>query len=269
MTGIYIIRNTENGRAYIGQSVNIKHRLARHLSELRSGVHCNRHLQRAFAKYGETAFEQGTLQKCSPEELTEKEQKWIDIFKEGDLVYNIQMEAGGSPAGLPVSLDTRRRISITLTGQKHSPERCARISAALTGKKRGPRPPFSPEWRANISKAHRGKVLSPEHKAKIVASLIGNTYTKGHVHTEEHKNKIGAALKGKKKSAISNAKASVALMGHSVSPETRAKISKAGKGRHHTEEAKAKISAAVKLRYEAGLIGRQANGNFGQAGIIA
>lgn len=48
MIGIYRIRNTKNGKIYIGQSVNITHRWACHLYDLRNNRHANLHLQRAY-----------------------------------------------------------------------------------------------------------------------------------------------------------------------------------------------------------------------------
>ena len=48
MTGIYRIRNIKNGKIYIGQSVDISHRWACHLYDLRNNRHKNPHLQRAY-----------------------------------------------------------------------------------------------------------------------------------------------------------------------------------------------------------------------------
>lgn len=48
MTGIYRIRNIKNGKIYIGQSVDISHRWACHLYDLRNNRHANPHLQRAY-----------------------------------------------------------------------------------------------------------------------------------------------------------------------------------------------------------------------------
>ena len=48
MTGIYRIRNIKNGKIYIGQSIDISHRWACHLYDLRNNRHKNPHLQRAY-----------------------------------------------------------------------------------------------------------------------------------------------------------------------------------------------------------------------------
>ena len=54
--GIYKIQNTENGMCYIGQSVNISHRVSHRISELNKGTHYNRYLKRAWEKYGSSSF---------------------------------------------------------------------------------------------------------------------------------------------------------------------------------------------------------------------
>lgn len=48
MIGIYRIRNTSNGKVYIGQSVNIEQRWRQHLYELRRDSHHSPHLQYAY-----------------------------------------------------------------------------------------------------------------------------------------------------------------------------------------------------------------------------
>jgi len=53
--GIYSIRNTKNGKRYIGSSNNIERRLMFHLSNLRGG-RGSKALQAAFDEYGEDNF---------------------------------------------------------------------------------------------------------------------------------------------------------------------------------------------------------------------
>lgn len=64
----------------------------------------------------------------------------------------------------------RQRLSEALSGRSPSPEHRAKISATLTGRKRGPMPQ---EWRDKISEAHTGKVRTPEHQAKLNESRRG------------------------------------------------------------------------------------------------
>lgn len=57
--GVYKITNVVNQKVYIGSTTDdggLIGRLKRHFSDLRNGIHCNRHLQRAFNVYGEDKF---------------------------------------------------------------------------------------------------------------------------------------------------------------------------------------------------------------------
>ena len=56
----------------------------------------------------------------------------------------------------------------------------------------------TPETLVKISAAHKGKVISQEHKAKLITSLKGNTNMLGKFHTVEAKQKMSAARKSKK-----------------------------------------------------------------------
>ena len=56
MKGIYKITNKINKKVYIGQSTNIEQRFIKHKAELRGGYHHNKHLQKAWNKYGEINF---------------------------------------------------------------------------------------------------------------------------------------------------------------------------------------------------------------------
>jgi len=53
---VYMIKNTVNGKVYIGSSVDANNRYKSHTSHLKKGVHHSVRLQRSFDKYGEEAF---------------------------------------------------------------------------------------------------------------------------------------------------------------------------------------------------------------------
>lgn len=264
MTGIYAIQNTLTGMRYVGQAVGIKKRFSKHFCDLRGGRHHCPHLQRSFLKYGESVFIRVILEICSKDNLTQREQYWMDFYREKG-IYNAAPFAGGSCLGVKNSPETCEKKAAALRGRKRSQEECERISAGMKGKKRGPRKPFSLETRAKMAAAKRGKTLSPEHKAKIILSLIGNSHTLGRKLSADHKAKIKVASTGRAKSAEERRKISEALTGHTVSNEAREKISISGIGRKHTEEAKKKIGQASKARYESGLVVRQSNGEFASA----
>ena len=80
VSGIYCIENTINHKTYIGSSKNIYQRLLKHFALLRHNKHENAHLQSAWNKYGEEAFQWFVIEYCDNEYLTQKEQESIDLF---------------------------------------------------------------------------------------------------------------------------------------------------------------------------------------------
>lgn len=79
MQGIYAIKNTVNGKIYIGSTNNYTRRKWEHLARLRSDNHGNEYLQRSWNKYGEDAFEFIFLYEVE-DELLAHEQKCVDVF---------------------------------------------------------------------------------------------------------------------------------------------------------------------------------------------
>jgi group I intron endonuclease len=113
LRGVYAIENTETSSCYIGSSVDIEKRFAQHQSRLRNRKHCNKHLQRAFDKYGETAFSLRVLEKTA--EHLQREQHFINTLKPA---YNMAPVAG-SLAGYKHSKETLERMSAAKRGAKH------------------------------------------------------------------------------------------------------------------------------------------------------
>ena len=77
---IYRIYNTDNGKAYIGSTVQFRNRFYQHRSRVRRGV--NTRVTSAFQHHGEEAFEWQLLECVArKEDLVVREQYFIDIFK--------------------------------------------------------------------------------------------------------------------------------------------------------------------------------------------
>lgn len=82
-TGVYQIRNTVNGKIYVG-SVAGKYgfcgRWSKHRNDLLKQHHHSVHLQRAWNKYGVDTFVFEILEECVPENCIEREQHYMDTL---------------------------------------------------------------------------------------------------------------------------------------------------------------------------------------------
>lgn len=160
-SGIYAIVNTRNGMRYVGQAADIEKRWYEHRYELRKDKHRNAHLQLAWNKYGEKAFEFCVVDTdIEPTRLalTLAEQFWMDTLgRHHGMLYNLAHTAGYS----------------TFLGKQHTNEAKARIRAAATGNQNMAGRCVSAETREKISSAQRGRMLTPEHTAKLRAAGAG------------------------------------------------------------------------------------------------
>lgn len=97
-SGIYRITCAATGKAYIGQSTNMRARAAYHVRHLRAGKHTNKYLQSAWNKHGEDSFAFDVLEVCPKafDVLNEREIYWINAFNalSKDCGYNLA--TGGS-----------------------------------------------------------------------------------------------------------------------------------------------------------------------------
>lgn len=94
-TGIYCIENTTNNKKYIGQSVNIEGRWAKHKTALRQNSHDNDYLQKAWNKYGEDKFKFYILEKCDKNKLNEKEIYYINFYNTLNDQFGYNLKNGG------------------------------------------------------------------------------------------------------------------------------------------------------------------------------
>lgn len=109
MSGIYSILNKINGKIYVGQSVNPSKRGTDHRCKLNNNTHINPHLQKAWNKYGESAFEFNILEYCSEEDLNDNESWWVDYFNSTDRDEGYNIESGGK-SNYTVSEETREKF---------------------------------------------------------------------------------------------------------------------------------------------------------------
>lgn len=79
--GVYVIFNLVNGKRYVGSAKDLYARLCTHLSLLKNQREHNKHLQNAWNKYGENAFDYGILEYCELKEQFNREQYYINSLK--------------------------------------------------------------------------------------------------------------------------------------------------------------------------------------------
>lgn len=211
--GIYRIRNTVNGRVYIGSSAGIHKRWLRHRWALNRGCHCNPGLQAAWDKHGADAFAFEVIEEVAdPGTLRDREQWWLDTVRPylKRIGYNIARDAEASTRGLPVSEERRRQLSEQFKGVPKTPEHRDKIRAALAGKSK---PWLAGHYEMTPARAaalnernerYREFGRSEEVKRKVSASLFGRKAT------EEARRNMSQARRGRKQTPESTLKTALA-----------------------------------------------------------
>ncbi len=222
---IYGWKNIGDGKWYIGQTINVYNRKKEHLSYLRRNAHYNPHFQRAWNLYGESQFEFQILEFCAIDMLNIRETSWINYHNSTNKAFGYNIEGGGCKSKI-VSEETRKKMSASLKGRKHSEERNRhksvymrialqnrrpmsdeekiKLSLARRGIKRGP---HSEETKQKIRLAHLGKTKGPpsdEHRRKNRESHLGKKHGP---MTQEQKDRISKTKKEQfalKKSLLHN-----------------------------------------------------------------
>lgn len=177
ITGIYAIRNKISEKIYIGQSIHIYNRLEKHKYDLINKKHDNRHLQFAWNKYGEEAFEFQVVCECEKEKLNELEQYYILAFETYIDTFGYNISLGGQSS--PMREETKNKISNSLKGElnpfygkTHSEEQKQKWRESRKGVN-GPAYGRTGEKHPMYNKHH-----TEEAKKRISEALKGNTYQK-------------------------------------------------------------------------------------------
>jgi group I intron endonuclease len=156
-SGVYMIKNTQNGKVYIGSSKNVNKRWIEHKYMLNNNTHKNAYLNNAWLKYGENCFEFSIIEFVELSKLIEREQHYIDYYCACDnkFGYNLSPNAG-TTLGWKPSAETRKRMSDS--AKKKSPisdETRKKLSLARIGNKYACRI-VSDEERKKMSESHIG-----------------------------------------------------------------------------------------------------------------
>lgn len=174
-SGIYQILCVPTGKIYIGSSEDLAIRLRTHVAALRSQRHENSYLQRAWNKYGESAFEFSVIELVLVGFCLEREQYWLDKKRsyEERRGFNISRVAGAPMAGRKHTPETlaKMKASRLASGYKHSAETRQKMSDQNRGKIFGVQ---TEESRRKRAESGRGRKHSPETIEKMRQARLAN-----------------------------------------------------------------------------------------------
>ena len=155
---IYLIENLVNQKKYVGKTqTTALSRLRRHITEARRGssyaIHC------AIRKYGEQSFRVSVLDVATTkEELSKKEQYWIDCLQTTNKTIGYNCTKGGDGLGCALTDETKEKIRKKTLGR--SAEQKKRNADAVRA-------------------AYLNKVYSAEERESRRQRFLGNSFRKG------------------------------------------------------------------------------------------
>jgi group I intron endonuclease len=183
--GVYVIHCLLSNKLYIGSAsyspaksgkkgkTSIRQRILGHKQFLKKRQHQNKHLQKAFDKYGEDNFVFYVIEVVdgSYEHLLERELYWQIHYNSLNCKYGYNILPAGNKGGFGIkaSLETKAKMSRVRIGKKHSEATKLKIGCAHKNKQ------VSKETGEKISNANKGRgvgrKLSREHVEKAIRGL--------------------------------------------------------------------------------------------------
>ena len=109
--GVYVIRNIENGKMYIGSTYNFKKRWENHRRRLRKNEHLNVHLQSSYNKYGKDSFKFQIIEITSPEKARERESYYISLYNTLNPKYGYNIAIVNEDGTTSASESTKAKLS--------------------------------------------------------------------------------------------------------------------------------------------------------------
>lgn len=238
---IYGIIRRETGDAYVGSTVSLSERWSEHRRQLRRGEHHCRYLQRAWNKYGASAFDFSVLEAVtcrSREERYLAELSWIGHI--GTYNHLVPSERSGQFVVRPD--DRLRRRNSALAKKAADPayraflEERGRAIAALQR---------SPEARARMALHTARRWQEPEERAKLARGLENRwANPEARAHMAE---KTGARMRTPECAKAHSEKLKAAWQ----DPEKRARLQARLDARWADPEARARHSERMKRQWAA------------------
>lgn len=134
-TGVYKITNTVNGKVYVGSAYVLKKRKSDHFTQLKRNIHGNKHLQSAYNKYGVDAFQFEVLEKCSKDDVLEREDYWMGHYDSRNRKRGYNMKMASNKKGYRHTDEAKEKIRTSMKTRFFSKEHRGRISESLMGEK--------------------------------------------------------------------------------------------------------------------------------------
>jgi group I intron endonuclease len=174
---IYKITNTENGKVYIGQTVqkNPKMRWYAHLADARRGK--KSYLLDSIRKYGQSSFLWEIIDTAnSIDDLNTKEDYWLNYYRNrGFVVYN-NREAGGNKTHSPESIERMRAAQTLRHATKQVGGWKRKDGGPMKGKAHpGKGKPHAKRWTEEMKLAHSIRCKEREEKKRLLAEENKNS----------------------------------------------------------------------------------------------
>lgn len=172
--GVYVITNSINGKRYVGSTNDFNERWGNHVCLLTYSKHVNKHLERAWHKYGASNFTFTIIEYTigTRDERTAREQHYLDTWHPE---YN-QSPRAGSTQGYRFTPEQRANISRALSNRP--PERLVNVREAARNRSEGWRDKVraamrTPEMRDMLRRRMLGKPKSPDQVEKHRIAITG------------------------------------------------------------------------------------------------
>ena len=163
--GIYIIKNLITGKEYIGESLNIKRRMAVH-----KNAKSNQLIHRSILKNGIDSFQVYCeyFPASTKEQLQSMEEDMIAMY---DTI---------TPNGYNICINGWRNKCLLYLKKPKTAQHKLNISNGKRGK------PLSEEHKASLSISHTGKIFSEQHKLNMSKSAKGKTFSEPTIEKLRH-----------------------------------------------------------------------------------
>lgn len=181
-SGIYLWENKDNGKIYIGSSIDLSRRFTSYYNSNHLSKYPTRYIHNALLKEGYSAFRLYILEYCNKEDLIKREQYYFDLLEPE---YNICTTAGSS------------------LGRLHHEDSKVKIRESKLNTNLGKDNHFwgkthTEEAKIKMAKSKFSKTLSNKIKEKISETMTGRNLT------EEHRTNLSLAKKNSKRISVLN-----------------------------------------------------------------